>query len=185
MSADNINNKLQNDTGLRVEIDRSRLRQTPKTDFGTVMATGLRRTADTARTAASIAAPFVPGGAVVSAAITGAGAMKRSIGGVSSSSQALTGNALAGGNATGLTMDGAAVGGGGAYGAVNNLAAAGDPNAQMFNATRQLQELNQSFNLQYLTLQQKMQADNRQFTALSNIMKTKHDTAKNAISNVR
>jgi hypothetical protein len=48
-----------------------------------------------------------------------------------------------------------------------------------------MQELNQSFNLQYLSLQQNMQADNRQFTTLSNIMKTKHDTAKNSINNVR
>ena len=30
-----------------------------------------------------------------------------------------------------------------------------------------------------------MQADNRQFTLLSNIMKTKHDTAKAAINNIR
>ena len=52
-------------------------------------------------------------------------------------------------------------------------------------ATREMQELNMTFNMQYLQLQQKMQQDNRQFTMLSNIMKTKHDTAKNAISNVR
>ena len=42
-----------------------------------------------------------------------------------------------------------------------------------------------TFNLQYLNLQQNMQHENRQFTMISNIMKTKHDTAKNAISNVR
>jgi hypothetical protein len=50
---------------------------------------------------------------------------------------------------------------------------------------KQLQELNQSFNMQYLKLQQKMQDESRRFTLLSNIMKTKHDTAKNSISNVR
>jgi len=55
----------------------------------------------------------------------------------------------------------------------------------MMVATREMQEMNMSFNMQYLSLQQKMQADNRQFSLLSNIMKTKHDTAKNAISNVR
>ena len=41
-----------------------------------------------------------------------------------------------------------------------------------------------SFNLQYLQLQNSMQNENRQFTMVSNIMKTKHDTAKNTISNV-
>jgi hypothetical protein len=30
-----------------------------------------------------------------------------------------------------------------------------------------------------------MQADNRQFTTLSNVLKTKQDTAKNSINNVR
>ena len=57
--------------------------------------------------------------------------------------------------------------------------------AQLMMATREMQEMNMSFNLQYLMMQQKMQGENRQFTLMSNIMKTKHDTAKNAISNVR
>ena len=42
-----------------------------------------------------------------------------------------------------------------------------------------------SFNLQYLNLQEKMQNENRQFSTVSNVLKTKHDTAKNAINNVR
>ena len=42
-----------------------------------------------------------------------------------------------------------------------------------------------SFNLQYLQLQSQMQQENRAYTAVSNIMKTKHDTAKNSISNIR
>jgi hypothetical protein len=43
----------------------------------------------------------------------------------------------------------------------------------------------QSFDLQYLQLQSQMQNENRSYTAVSNIMKTKHDTVKNSISNVR
>jgi hypothetical protein len=42
-----------------------------------------------------------------------------------------------------------------------------------------------SFNLQYLQLQSQMQSENRSYTAVSNIMKTKHDTVKNSISNIR
>ena len=42
-----------------------------------------------------------------------------------------------------------------------------------------------SFNLQYLLLQQQMQDESRQFTAVATIMKTKHDTVKNSISNIR
>jgi hypothetical protein len=49
----------------------------------------------------------------------------------------------------------------------------------------ELEQVNHSFNIQYVGLQQEMQAENRRYTVLSNIMKTRHDTAKNAISNVR
>ena len=74
---------------------------------------------------------------------------------------------------------------GSVFGDVEAQAAEGDSSAQMMLATKEMQEMNQSFNLQYLGLQESMQADNRQFTLMSNIMKTKHDGAKNAISNVR
>lgn len=48
-----------------------------------------------------------------------------------------------------------------------------------------LEEVAMSFNLQYLQLQSQMQHENRSYTMISNIMKTKHDTVKNSISNVR
>lgn len=56
---------------------------------------------------------------------------------------------------------------------------------QLLAATRQMQETQMSFNLQYLQLQSQMQHENRSYTAISNIMKTRHDTVKNSISNVR
>lgn len=56
---------------------------------------------------------------------------------------------------------------------------------QLFQATKEMQEMQMSFNLQYLNLQNQMQNENRQFTMISNIMKTKHDTVKNSISNIR
>ena len=48
-----------------------------------------------------------------------------------------------------------------------------------------LEEVTMAFNLQYLQLQSQMQHENRSYTAVSNIMKTKHDTVKNSISNIR
>ena len=56
---------------------------------------------------------------------------------------------------------------------------------ELMQATKAMQEMNQTFNLQYLKLQEDMQGQNRQFTLVSNIMKVKHDTAKSAINNVR
>ena len=61
----------------------------------------------------------------------------------------------------------------------------GDAAGRLFKAAREMQEMQQSFNLQFLALQEAMQKENRQFTMVSNVMKTKHDTAKNAINNVR
>ena len=57
--------------------------------------------------------------------------------------------------------------------------------AELMQATKNLQETQMSFNLQYLQLQNSMQNENRQFTMVSNVMKTKHDTAKNIISNIK
>ena len=54
-----------------------------------------------------------------------------------------------------------------------------------FRTMKAMQEIDQSFNLQYLQLQNKISHENRQFTMISNIMKNKHDTAKNAINNLR
>ena len=54
-----------------------------------------------------------------------------------------------------------------------------------FEASKLVHETQMSFNLQYLRLQSQMQHENRSYTAVSNIMKTKHDTVKNSISNIR
>jgi hypothetical protein len=90
-----------------------------------------------------LAAPYVPGGTVLSAAVRG--------------------------------------GGSGAAGAV--AAGASGPD-DVLGATRQLQQEAQTFNLQYLQLQESMQRESREFTALSNVMKVKHDSAKAAIQNI-
>ena len=67
-----------------------------------------------------------------------------------------------------------------------SLVAAGNSSQdQLLAATKHMQETQMSFNLQYLQLQSQMQHENRSYTAISNIMKTKHDTVKNSISNVR
>ena len=52
-------------------------------------------------------------------------------------------------------------------------------------AIRELQQADRSLSRQYSQLQQAMQNQNRQFQTISNAMKTRHDTAKNAINNIR
>jgi hypothetical protein len=41
------------------------------------------------------------------------------------------------------------------------------------------------FNLQYLTIQEKLQSESRRHASVSNILKTKHETVKNTLNNVR
>ncbi|MEM1347058.1 MAG: hypothetical protein AAGI01_00780 [Myxococcota bacterium] len=48
----------------------------------------------------------------------------------------------------------------------------------------QMQQDSQMFNMQYMQLQQRIQADNRDFSAMSNLLKVRHDTAKAAINNM-
>ena len=64
-------------------------------------------------------------------------------------------------------------------------AAGGNSQDQLMAATKQMQETQMSFNLQYLQLQSSMQNTNRQFTTVSAVIRTKHDKVKNILSNAR
>jgi hypothetical protein len=100
-----------------------------------------------------LAAPYVPAGTVLSAAVRSA-----VVHGSSSTSPV---TASDGGTSAGST-----------------------PEGDVLEATRALQQEARTFNLQYLQLQENMQRESREFTALSNVMKVKHDSAKAAISNI-
>jgi hypothetical protein len=172
-----------------VQLDSSSttVRQSPRTDFGTQVRNGIAAGAGTASEAIGVAAPFVPGAAVVSAAVSGAaGGIQGSGGGVGGgvaggSTVASNGGGLNAGG-TNIPLNGPGLntptGSGGA-------SSGGGSQQDLINQTKDMQEMMASFNLQYLQLQEKMQAENRSFTTVSNVMKTKHDTAKSSISNVR
>jgi hypothetical protein len=106
-------------------------------------------------TTVELAAPYVPAGTVLSAAVrSAAGAPPRSVATSVASGSGTTGGTAAGGE--------------------------GD----VLEATRTLQQEARTFNLQYLQLQEGMQRESREFTALTNVMRVKHDSAKAAISNI-
>jgi NAD(P)H-hydrate repair Nnr-like enzyme with NAD(P)H-hydrate epimerase domain len=73
----------------------------------------------------------------------------------------------------------------GAPPAASSVAAGGNGSGDAFEATRILQQEGQSFNLRYLELQERLQRETREFTALSNVMKVRHDAARAAIQNVQ
>jgi hypothetical protein len=166
---------------IQLDSNSTTVRQSPRTDFGTQVRNGIAAGGGAAGQAIGVAAPFVPGAAVVSAAVTGAA------GGVGGNGGGF-GNGYGGvAGATTVGSDGIPVGGSflnSQQGAGTGGAAPGSQQ-DLLNQTKGMQEMAQSFNLQYLQLQEKMQSENRSFSTVSNVMKTKHDTAKSSISNVR
>lgn len=165
----------RNDNSVSLNVSSTTVRQSPRTDFGTQMRNGIAAGAGTVGSAVGVAAPFVPGGAVVSAAVTGAA------GGLAA------GGAYGGSGQSGVATgpDGIPFGGPGLNTPQGGSGAQGGTQQDLLDKTKGMQEMMASFNLQYLQLQEKMQAENRSFTTVSNVMKTKHDTAKSSISNVR
>jgi len=69
--------------------------------------------------------------------------------------------------------------------AIDQLSNQSGSTSDLLSATKALQEANWQFSLEYLNLQEKVQNENRYFSTVSNIMRTRHDSAKNAINNLR
>ncbi|MBM4281896.1 MAG: hypothetical protein FJ137_14450 [Deltaproteobacteria bacterium] len=170
---------------ITLDSGSSSVRQSPRTDFGTQVRNGIAAGGGAAGQAIGVAAPFVPGAAVVSAAVTGAaggvggqggfgGQAGGGLGGVPGATSAGADGIPLGGSFLNAQQGGGSTGG-----------AAPGSQQDLLNQTKGMQEMAQSFNLQYLQLQEKMQSENRSFSTVSNVMKTKHDTAKSSISNVR
>lgn len=153
-----------NPTPVRLSTQLAEERQTPKTDFGSKLRDGVETTAHVA----GVVASALPGGAILSAALS------------------------AGSSLTGQTA--ASAGGNGIVGAPR--VAGGTPNASPASSGQTLSSGDSTYdqalsllnaqevtNMRYLALQQRMQEENRYFSTMSNVMKTRHDTAKNTIAN--
>lgn len=145
------------------------VRQTVNDSFGAKMQQGLSATANAVGSAASMAAPYIPGGTVVSAALAGA----KNLGSSSSALSAAPG---------GASVAPVAAQSGGPQ-VTQSAPGSGSVDAQMAQ-TKQMMEMQASFNLQFLELQGKMQHESRSFQTVSNVMKNRTDTAKNSIRNI-
>ena len=121
---------------------------------------------------AELAASKLPGSPITTAAIRGAmTAMSAPI-------------SAAGGVTVNTTAEGpggvAAVGVGAGMAGTGVGGTAADPSGSIDASLQQSAQMN----LYYLQVQQEVDAQNRSFTALSNVLKTEHDSAKNAIGNI-
>jgi hypothetical protein len=125
-----------------------------------------------------LAAPAVPGGTFLLGAVRAA---TQPPGGTAS----MTGASPYGPTALAVATGAAPGAGSAAAVAATGGQAAGGSDTDALSAARSLQAESQAFNAQYLQLQEAMQRENREFTALSNVMKVKHDTARAAIGNIQ
>ena len=147
-------------TGVQSTITAARVTPAPAQPFKQVMDASERAVVGGAEAAVS----RLPGGPVLAAAFRApAGSAGVGAGGV-------------GGVGTG----------GGATSAEGPTGTATDPSGGS-SAPDMNQVLAQSAdqNLYYLQLQERISAENRAYTAVSNVLKARHDTVKNAISNIR
>jgi hypothetical protein len=113
----------------------------------------------------------LPGGPMMAVALRGSGP--------TSGSMSMTRPFSPGANAQ-LAPEGP--GGNGASGVPSSGAGAGAPGDGSIESTMQQ---SQEMNLYYLQIQEQVNAQNRSFTTLSNVLKAEHDTVKTAIGNVR
>ena len=133
-------------------------RKTAPSTFGATLRAVAAGAGDGLAAASSVLAPLAPAGMVLAGAVRGL-------------AQAAAGAARppsAGGTTLGSSLPSTGAGGGDA-----------------FESARLLQAEGQSFNLRYLELQERMQRETREFTAVSNVMKVRHDAARAAIQNVQ
>lgn len=170
-------------TPIRLSTNVTEARQTPDDSFGRRIANGATTAANVVAGGAAVASNFVPGGSIVSAAVSGvtsmsaAGASGQSFaGGGGLGTSFVTGSSVPGAVSTGGV--GVAVGGGTA--AVPSVGTT-DPTMASFSSMLNQQAAS---NTQYLMLQNQMQQENQVFSTLSNVLKVRHDTAKNSISNI-
>ena len=190
----NDNNRID-PTPVRLSTNVSIDRQTPKTDFGDRLKSGLDTAAGTLASGAAVVAPFVPGGAIVSAAVSSVTQMSNGASSGSPTAAAPTYgvSSLGGGSGINTTV------GGGNSGSVTSLpgipSSTGSgpfvPGGGSSSSGGTVGQMNtdliqaQAENAKLMQVQIAMQRENQVFTTVSNVLKTRHDTVKNTISNVR
>lgn len=179
-------------TPVRISTNVNIERQTPKTDFGDRMQAGLQQAAGVVANGAAIAAPFLPGGAIVSAAVSSVATMGQQLSAgtqsYGSAAYAATGVTTLGGSGGGTAAVGGNVASGMGVGSVGNSlpgwggapttgGTTGSMNVGLQDSAGELGKM--------LQVQMQIQKENQVFTTVSNVLKTRHDTVKNTISNVR
>jgi hypothetical protein len=121
---------------------------------------------------AEAAVTHLPGGGILAAAMRPVGSVG-GVGNVASGAYALSLSRPEG--PTGTATSGLTSGTSG----MTSPSGVGDPGIE------QVMSQDADQNLYYLKLQEQMSAESRSYSAISNVLKARHDTMKNAIGNIR
>ncbi|MFT3707165.1 MAG: hypothetical protein QM817_05795 [Archangium sp.] len=167
----------------RISMNVTTPKQTQGSTFGEKVASGLHSAGSVLSQGAQLVGGALPGGQVMSAALSSVSALAGGGSGAAAASYAATGVVGFSGGAGGSTVGGTQVTlGAGSSGGPNLLAGAGTNGAGQYNTD--IAQMSAQ-NAQMMQVQMAMQRENTMFTSISNVLKTKHDTAKNAIGNIR
>lgn len=128
---------------------------------------------------AEAAVMALPGAPIVAAAVRPAGAGLGTTTASLSAPGAATGTSVTSGPGLGRT----GLAAGGVQGTAESPVS-GSTSTQTGSVEQTLAQ-SQEYNLYYLQLQEQLAAENRSYTAMSNVLKTRHETVKNAIGNIR
>jgi len=140
----------------------------PKVAFGEMFARSAVRGAEAAMN-------VLPGAPLMAAAVRGG------------SPASLPGAAMPGGSLPGAApaLPGLSRAAGSQTMAAEGPTALGQPQAGANGSLEGALQQSQDMNLYYLQVQESVNAQNRSFTTLSNVLKAEHDTVKTAIGNIR
>jgi hypothetical protein len=176
------------DSGMpnRISMNVSIPKQPQGATFGERVNLGLQQAGAAVANGAALVGGVIPGGNIISAAVSSVTNLTNMPGGAAASAgYAATGVVNLGSGGGGMSTT---VGGGGAP--VASGVTSG-PNLSQGLASNDVGMANNSLaemsrqNAQMLQVQIAMQRENQVFTSVSNVLKTKHDTVKNSISNIR
>jgi hypothetical protein len=182
MTTGTIDSTLPNRLSMNVTVGK----QTQSSTFGEKVNYGLNAAGGALVSGASLLGGVIPGVGVISAAVNSAAQFSGLPGGAASSAgYAATGVVTVGSGGMSTTV------GGNGTSAVVAGSGTGNVNYQAGASSNQTGAMNNEIstmaaeNSKLLQTQIAMQRENQVFTSVSNVLKTKHDTVKNTISNVR
>ncbi|CAN5370339.1 hypothetical protein BH09MYX1_BH09MYX1_22530 [soil metagenome] len=156
-----------------VTFIQSAPRPTPtpvRVNFADVLAKGAQGLVAGAQAALNV----LPGGPLVAVAL------RNAVGGATSRPMGMSGTGTSGGgmmSPEGPTGTGTSVGGTGTGTGTGGTPSEGGVEGSLQQA--------QEMNMYYLQIQEQVNAQNRTFSTLSNVLKAEHDTVKTAIGNIR